>query len=87
MDYILRISAKEDQLSVELEQKNTGDIWKNHFSANYIEEITQKTGNYKKYGVFLKMLFSSLNKSSDTVYLDVLTVQDLLMLKNKKQGD
>jgi len=71
--YIIKINSKDDSLSVEIEEKDTGNIWKNSFSANYIEEITQKTGNYKKFGVFVKMLVSSITKASDSVFLDILT--------------
>ena len=49
-----------------------------------IEEITKKTGNYKKFGVFLKMLATSLTQESDSVFIDLLTYSDLEMLKNRK---
>ena len=80
------MNAKEDGMTLEIEQKNTGDIWKNVFSAEYIEEITQKTGNFKKFNVFLKMLMTSLSKNSESVFLDILTYQDLQVLKTRKQG-
>ena len=43
-----------------------------------IEEITRKTGNFKKFSVFMKMLSSSLTQESDSVFID------LEMLKNRK---
>ena len=49
-----------------------------------IEEITRKTGNFKKFVTFLKMLKSSLNQDSDSVFIDLLTYSDLEMLKNRK---
>jgi hypothetical protein len=69
----MKISAKEDTLSITIEQKDSGNRWKNSFNANYIEEITQKTGNAKKFPVFVKMLFSSISGSSEHVFLDILT--------------
>ena len=52
-----------------------------------IEEITHKTGNFKKFSVFLKMLVSSLSPAgSDTVFVDLLTYNDLEMLKNRKSS-
>jgi len=49
-----------------------------------IEEITRKTGNFKKFSVFMKMLSSSLTQESDSVFVDLLTYNDLEMLKNRK---
>ena len=86
IDYLVKIISKDDTLSLEIEQKHTGDAWKNVFTAEYIEEITQKTGNFKKFSVFLKMLLISLNKNSESVFLDILTYQDLQVLKARKQG-
>lgn len=73
VDYILRLYATEHILTLEIEQKTTGDIWKNSFAASYIEEITEKTGNFKKFPVFIKMLITAIFKKSDSVYLDLLT--------------
>jgi coiled-coil domain-containing protein 61 len=66
---------------IEIEQRNTGDIWKNQFTSQYLEEITAKTGNFKKYPVFLKMLLSSFAKQSDSVFIDVLTYWVLINLQ------
>lgn len=43
-----------------------------------IEEITHKTGNYKKFGVFVKMLLTALARDSDSVFIDLLTNSDLV---------
>eukprot|EP00439_Symbiodinium_sp_Y106_P010847 s6661_g1.t1 len=45
------------------------------------EEITRRTGNAKKFDVFVRMLLSALAQESDSVYLDVLTARDLEMLR------
>jgi len=37
----------------------TGELWRGDFQAKYIEEITNKTGAYKKFSVFIKMLLSA----------------------------
>lgn len=86
IDYFIRILANTDSLSIEIEQKNNGDTWRNNFSNEYIEEITQKTGNFKKFPIFVKMLITSISKNSDSVFLDILTYQDLQVLKTRKQG-
>ena len=45
------------RLIIDVEEKWTGDLWRGDFSCKYIEEITQKTGSFKKFPVFVKMLF------------------------------
>jgi coiled-coil domain-containing protein 61 len=35
-------------------------MWRGDFSVKYIEEITNKTGSFKKFSVFVKMLLSTL---------------------------
>jgi coiled-coil domain-containing protein 61 len=45
---------------LDAEEKNTGDIWRGDFTAKYIEEITKKTGNFKKFNVFVKMILEAL---------------------------
>ena len=49
-----------------------------------VEDITAKTGNFKKYAVFVKMLLAALRQGSDSVFVDLLTYADLEMLKSKR---
>lgn len=49
-----------------------------------IEEITQKAGNYKRFGVFATMVSSAFSKNSESVFVDLLTLSDLEMLKARK---
>ncbi len=49
-----------------------------------IEDITAKTGNYKRFPVFIKMLLSALKQASDSVFVDLLTYADLEALKARK---
>lgn len=58
-----------------------------HIRFADIEDITAKTGNYKKFPVFVKMLLSALKQASDSVFVDLLTYQDLEVLKQKKTGN
>ena len=73
-------------LLVDVEKKEDGERWHGEFSASYIEEVTQKTGNFKKFSVFVKMLATSLNRDhkSDTVFADLLTYADLEMLRSRQ---
>ena len=74
---------REDSIYIEIEKKSDGAIWKGEYSADYLENITNKTGSFKKFPVFAKMLLSSV-KESDSVFLDLLTAQDLEKLKQKR---
>lgn len=49
-----------------------------------MEDITSKTGNYKKFAVFVRMLQTAVQQQSDSVFVDLLTFQDLELLKSKK---
>jgi coiled-coil domain-containing protein 61 len=54
--------------------------------ASDIEDITTKTGNYKKFQVFVKMVATALQQTSESVVMDLLTYADLEMLKARKMG-
>jgi hypothetical protein len=43
-----------------------------------VEEIAHKTGNYKRFVVFVKMLVSALTQPSDRLFAELLTLQDLV---------
>ena len=85
--YIMSVSTIDDTLVIGAEEKETGERWRGEFSSRYIEEITHKTGNYKKFSVFVKMLISSLTTESDSVFIDLLTYADLELLKSRKTGN
>ncbi len=49
-----------------------------------IEDMSLKTGSFKRFPLFVKMLASALTKTSDSVFIDLLTFGDLEALKRKK---
>ncbi|KAJ3070048.1 hypothetical protein HDU98_006921 [Podochytrium sp. JEL0797] len=51
--------------------------WRGTFSSQYIEEVTKKTGNFKRFAVFAEMLLSSLDASNPAVSLDLISSADL----------
>jgi hypothetical protein len=83
----LCVRAQADVLSIELEQKYDTSFWRNTFTAAYIEDLTQKTGNRKNFGDFVRMLASAV-KSPNLAQLniDILTYQDLEDMKARKAG-
>lgn len=42
-----------------------------------IEELTKKTGNYKSFKIFVKMLLTSLTSTDSSVLVDLLSSEDL----------
>ncbi|EFJ40344.1 hypothetical protein VOLCADRAFT_84510 [Volvox carteri f. nagariensis] len=86
--YLLTVSTIESEtLCLEVEQKSDCSRWRGDFTSRYIEDITAKTGNFKKFPVFVKMLLSALKQASDSVFVDLLTYQDLEVLKSRKAGN
>lgn len=43
-----------------------------------VEELTRKTGNVKRFPIFVNMLLSALTRRSDAVFIDLLTTADLV---------
>ncbi|GMH44351.1 hypothetical protein BSKO_12285 [Bryopsis sp. KO-2023] len=85
VEYVLSVSTlKDGVLVVEVEQTADASRWKGEFSSRYVEDITAKTGNFKKYPTFTTMLLSALKGQSDSVFIDVLTYGDLEALKNRR---
>lgn len=53
----------------------------------YIEDITAKTGNAKKFIIFVRMLMTALKgENPKSVTIDLLTYQDLEAWKNRGTG-
>ncbi|ETO12501.1 protein required for templated centriole assembly [Reticulomyxa filosa] len=71
--------------------KNTTNIFskrkgqkQNQIKTKDIEEITTKTGNYKTFETFSEMLYNALDETNKSVFIDLLTYQDLETLKTRK---
>mmetsp|Transcript_32331 Transcript_32331/g.55957 ORF Transcript_32331/g.55957 Transcript_32331/m.55957 type:complete len:495 (+) Transcript_32331:334-1818(+) len=84
VNYIIHVRANDSKVQISIEEKDTGKRWRGEFLSTYIEDITQKTGNFKKFPLFLKMLASSLEGSVEAVVADILTYQDLSLLRSKR---
>ena len=47
--YQVTVTAhKGERVSVEAELLDSGERWRGEFSSKYVEDITTKTGNFKK---------------------------------------
>jgi cell division protein FtsB len=73
--------SSNESLVISITKESTNEIWKGKYTNNYVEEITKKTGNFKKFSIFIEMLFSAIKMSSKTVALDLLTLEDVQKLK------
>ncbi|XP_044161965.1 centrosomal protein CCDC61 [Bufo gargarizans] len=86
IEHILRVRNTGDRLEVEVEDALTTDQWRGEFDAEFVEDLTHKTGNFKQYAIFCNMLQSALTQSSESVTLDLLTYADLELLRHRKAG-
>ncbi len=81
-----------DTLLVDVEQDSAPGAslaasarWKGEFSAQYVESLTHKTGNSKRFSVFVEMLRSALRGDSQgSVFVDLLTTGDLAELNSRR---
>jgi len=61
-------------------------MYKGYYTREYIEDITKKTGSYKKFNVFFEMMMSGFKKESSACVINILTTEDLnKMNKNINQ--
>ncbi|XP_043506037.1 centrosomal protein CCDC61-like [Polistes fuscatus] len=71
-------------LELTITDKFTAEDWRSSYDTAYIENLTHKTGNYKQFDVFVAMLQSGLLKTSESITLDLLTFEDLELLRSRK---
>nr|AAH99047.1 MGC115653 protein [Xenopus laevis] len=86
LEHAVRIRVTGDRLEVEVEDAVTTEQWRGEFDAQFIEDLTHKTGNFKQFSIFCNMLHSALTQSSESVTLDLLTYADLELLRHRKAG-
>ena len=79
-------SNQSKTLLIDIEQTQSGARWCGEFNSKYIEDITNKTGNFKRFSVFVNMLRKALDSGSESVFVDLLTGADLTELKNRRSG-
>lgn len=68
-------------LSVEIERLSDGERWRQDFTAPWLEDLTRKSGSFKPFSVLHRMLLMALASSSDTVTVELLTQEDLELLR------
>ncbi|KAI8908154.1 hypothetical protein DFJ77DRAFT_166685 [Powellomyces hirtus] len=78
------VHASRSECDSKVLANSTGKVLMRN-SCIVLEDITKKTGNFKRFSVFVEMLLSSLRKSSQIVQLDFLTSDDLESLKSTQR--
>ena len=84
--YFVEIQASDSGLVFTAEEIESGKRWKGQYTPEYIENITKKTGNSKKYATFVKMLFTVLDSTSETLDFEILTYADVQRLRARQAG-
>ncbi|PAA81143.1 hypothetical protein BOX15_Mlig008763g1 [Macrostomum lignano] len=94
------VSASPDALTAEVE--SAGRLWAGEFEAAYLEELTRKTGSYKRFEVFVGMLLSAVGEQqqqqkqkkkkqhqdeAEQLSLDLMTLEDLRALRAQRLGE
>ena len=57
---VSQFDPMSNRLVLDIEDKYSGDLWRGDFSAKFIEELTNKTGTFKKFNVFVKMMIGAM---------------------------
>ncbi|KAF0716585.1 Aste57867_2763 [Aphanomyces stellatus] len=91
VEYSVYMWVQSEELHVQVEEQSLkggseSDRWGAHFPSLYIEELTKKTGNFKRFYTFVNMLMSALNHKSESVFIDLLTYSDLELYRKRKMG-
>ena len=83
--YEVRCSTAEDVIAVGVEALGSGEQWRGDFSARFIEEeLTRRTGSYKSFKMFARMLEMAISNSAHSLFIDLLTYGDLERLRAGK---
>ncbi|BFZ06866.1 hypothetical protein BsWGS_09904 [Bradybaena similaris] len=86
-DYIVSLECQgKESMTVQVEDRLSSDQWRSAFDAQYVEDQTHKTGNFKQFNIFVNMLESAISKTSESVALDLLTYSDVETLRQIKNG-
>lgn len=73
------------RLLIDIENKQTCEMWRGDYQQKYIEDICAKTGRQMGFSQFVQLLKQSFLQK-DNLFLDLLTQHDLMVLKARKQG-
>uniref|UniRef100_A0A0X3PZQ3 Coiled-coil domain-containing protein 61 n=1 Tax=Schistocephalus solidus TaxID=70667 RepID=A0A0X3PZQ3_SCHSO len=81
------INTRQQYLKVEVRNVSTLEEWHASFTANYIEDMTKRTGNFKNFKVFTSMLYNVAKKTSSSLTIDLVSYEDLEALRQTATKD
>ncbi|KAJ0399411.1 hypothetical protein ATCC90586_004632 [Pythium insidiosum] len=94
--YVVTVSVQKQVLEIQVEVDEQSSsvppathdyaCWTAQFPAHAIEDLTRKTGNFKRFPVFVNMLLSAISHRSESVFIDLLTTADLENYRKRKLG-
>jgi hypothetical protein len=82
---IIYLCAEDDKMQIIAEDRAKAKIWMGNFSPRVVEDLTTKTGNFKRYHTFVKMLLTGLESKSDSVRVRLLASSQLDELKGSRR--
>ena len=83
---MIRIDSTAERLKLEIEEKWGAAIWKTEFTFKTIEDITKKTGHPLSFAEYMKMLVEGIDGTNESVHLDVISQQQLEMLRSQSSN-
>lgn len=91
--YTILLSTQLNLFTIECTLLQQQITWTAKFTAQYIEDMTIKTGISQSYNRFILLLSDALHRTAESplnesseLLLDILTVNDLQQIKRQKQG-
>lgn len=86
--YSMRISIRDTTtISILLINDEIPERWESDFTAAFIQEITTKVGNTKRFPIFVKMIQMAVTGATEEVTFDVMTSEEIVRGKNIKTKD
>uniref|UniRef100_A0A6P7G1D2 Coiled-coil domain-containing protein 61-like n=1 Tax=Diabrotica virgifera virgifera TaxID=50390 RepID=A0A6P7G1D2_DIAVI len=83
-EFLFKMNIICNSLEILITDKSSGEEWQCSYDASYIESLTRRTGNFKQFDIFVAMIKSGLLRTSESVTLDLLTFEDLELLRSRK---
>lgn len=85
-NYSITTVSTNSELQISVSCISEQKIWKNSFQHKFIETLTDRTGNFKRYQIFCKMLQRALEQGSASVFIDILSPAELQTMRMNKVG-
>ena len=80
-------AASPNSFTIRIINEDYTERWAGNYSANYIDDITQKAGCVKRISVFWRMLVNAVKSETDSVTLQILTEDEMEALSNSRIGE